>query len=185
MNNSCIIKLPEFSYEHSEGNNQIFFVESFNKSSIRGRWACALESAINFSNLPVKVIMTSAVLNLAKPLFRNLFNQFYSHKTIFFTIDAEKLLSNTPIEGMLQVLNATNTYKSDLMRAALLYKYGGFHLDFDALTRSDLSRIRNSIGLEGFTLPSFKCQLEFSQQKTMFDTNGVMQFNKGNPSIKI
>ena len=83
--------------------------------------------------------MTSAVLNLAEPHLRNLFNRFYLHKTSFLTIDAENVFSNTPIEGMLQVLNATNIYtlvhKSDLSRAALLYKYGGFHLDFDALTR--------------------------------------------------
>ncbi|XP_075255506.1 lactosylceramide 4-alpha-galactosyltransferase-like [Convolutriloba macropyga] len=34
------------------------------------------------------------------------------------------------------------------MRAALLYKYGGFYLDTDVLTLKDLTRIRNSLVID-------------------------------------
>ena len=64
--------------------------------------------------------------------------------------------SETVLNDFLTVFNYENwcalTHLSDLMRALLLYKFGGFYLDFDTLVRADLRKIKNSVGIEGRSL---------------------------------
>ena len=59
----------------------------------------------------------------------------------------------TILEGFSSQLNYDNqntlVHISDIMRVVLLYKFGGFYLDFDTIVRTDLRKIKNSIGLEG------------------------------------
>ena len=59
----------------------------------------------------------------------------------------------TTLEGFSSQLNYDNqntlVHISDIMRVVLLYKFGGFYLDFDTIVRTDLRKIKNSIGLEG------------------------------------
>ena len=186
----CVIRLPEFTAADSEDDNkQVFFVESYNKSKFKGRFVCGMETAVHFANMPIKVVMNSPFLNLSQPQLRNLVKNFSPHKIQFYTIKVDELFADTPIEGMLEVVNMSNTntktHISDMMRAALLYKYGGFYLDFDTLTRSDLTNITNSVGLESRYLPSLQCTLQsrgnHQGQKSKWVNNGAMQFNKGNP----
>ena len=178
-----MLKLNYFTKTDSKNNEQLFFVESYGKNTIRGRWICAIEAAIRFSELPVKVIMTTSYLSLSSPHLRDLYLEFYPSKVMFYTIDVPKLFVGLPIEGMLSELNYTNmhtyTHISDLMRAAILFKYGGFYLDFDALTLSSLKSHRNCVSMEGYSKPSENCSSAAKQRSNLLN-NGVMQFEAGN-----
>ena len=151
------LNLPKFSQEHSEVNNQLFFIESYGKSSFRGRQLCSIESALRFSNYNVKVILLSSTLELRNPVICRHVNEFYPQKLQFYTKAKEELLKGLPVEGIIQRLdwNASQVKRTrsqiiDLMRYSLLYKYGGFFLDLDVLVLRDLRRYRNSIGMEAY-----------------------------------
>ena len=151
------LHLPKFSQEYSDVNNQLFFVESYGKSSFRGRQLCSIESALRFSNYKVKVILLSSTLELRNSVICRLANEFYPQKLQFYTKAKEELLKGLPVEGIIQRLDwnasqvkRTRSQISDLMRYSLLYKYGGFFLDLDVLVLKDLRRYRNSIGMEAY-----------------------------------
>ena len=115
------------------------------------------------------------------PHIRQLVNTFYPREIKFFTINLEKLFAGTPIEGMLNELNYSNpntrTHIRDLMRASLLYKYGGFYLDFDTITRRNLTRFKNSVGMERYVEAPESCSFN-SKTSARFLNNGVMHFEK-------
>ena len=99
------LNLPKFSQEYSEVNNQLFFIESYGKSSFRGRQLCSIESALRFSNYNVKIILLSSTLELRNPVICRLVNEFYPQKLQFYTKMKEELLKGLPVEGIIQRLD--------------------------------------------------------------------------------
>ncbi|XP_075258660.1 uncharacterized protein LOC142350638 isoform X2 [Convolutriloba macropyga] len=70
-----------------------------------------------------------------------------------------------------------------MMRASLLYKYGGFYFDNDVLTLKDLTGIRNSIVIDWhYSIPNTECKLENQETSTTLN-QGNMHFEKGHPFL--
>ena len=150
------ILLTTFPTENPDKNNQIFFVESApSQRKLKGRLTCAFESALSFGNLPVKLIYRSKSFKIDSPAFCSLFDRYYPDKLNVYYADLDELFRDTPIEGITERLDLKskiiNVQISDLMRGALLYKYGGFYLDHDVLTLADLRGIRNVIVMDNVT----------------------------------
>ncbi|XP_075242273.1 uncharacterized protein LOC142337087 isoform X2 [Convolutriloba macropyga] len=74
-----------------------------------------------------------------------------------------------------------NVQISDLMRGALLYKYGGFYLDHDAWSLTDLRGIRNVIVMDNVTTkPTASCEAT-SREESYVLNQGTIQFEQGSP----
>ena len=149
------INLPRFPAANADKNHQIFFVESNVLPRPRGRTICALESAIRIGKMPVKVFFRSSVLTINHPALCSLVKEFYPHKLSFYTTGIEELFTGTPLQGITPRLEWNHPLilqqMSDLMRAVIIYKYGGFYLDQDVLTLKDLRGVRNSIVMDNVT----------------------------------
>lgn len=191
--NPCdrIIHLKEFSDEcSSKTSEQLFFIESAGNTSTRGRFACAVESAILQSELEVKFIFTSSYVNLSiDPNFCSLVLNYYPQRLKLFTMNWENLMKDTPQEGILDrwklsPIRFQMIYLSDMIRPALFYKYGGFYADMDVITLKSLKSIKNSYGMEGpldpKTIPE-SCVLPPDKPHTGSGiNNGVGHFERGN-----
>ena len=152
------VNLETFSEQYSDKNHQIFFIETHGKPTYRGRQLCTIESALRISNLKVKVVTLSPLLDTTNPILCRLIQEFYPEKLQFYTAQLEPLFANLPLQDILPRLDPnpkrqdfTQTHVSDFMRYALLYRYGGFNLDLDVLVLKDLAGFKNSIGMEGYT----------------------------------
>ncbi|KAE8671628.1 Lactosylceramide 4-alpha-galactosyltransferase, putative isoform 1 [Hibiscus syriacus] len=86
-----------------------------------------------------------------KPLVDRGFN------VLAVTPDVPFLVKNTPAEAWLEELKSGNmdpgsvplfNHLSDLIRLAVLYKYGGVYFDTDFIFLKDLSGLRNAIGAQ-------------------------------------
>ena len=149
------INLPSFPEENVDKNQQIFFIETYVEPRPRGRTICAYEAAIRIGKMPVKVFFRSSVLTINHPALCSLVKEFYPHKLSFYTAGIEELFAGTPLRGITARLQWRHPLfllqLSDLMRAAILYKYGGFYLDQDVLTLRDLTGFRNAIVVDNVT----------------------------------
>ncbi|XP_075242583.1 lactosylceramide 4-alpha-galactosyltransferase-like [Convolutriloba macropyga] len=181
------IELPRFPAENVDQNRQIFFVETNVQPKPRGRTICALESAIRIGKMPVKVFFRSSVLTVNHPALCSLVKEFYPHKLSFYTTAIEELFERSPLQGITKRLQWNHPLfllqLSDLMRAVMLYKYGGFYLDQDVLTLRDLTGIRNSIVTDNITsVPSETCK-PMTEERTNLLNQGTMHFDKENPFL--
>ncbi|XVF55114.1 hypothetical protein PTKIN_Ptkin06aG0010200 [Pterospermum kingtungense] len=88
---------------------------------------------------------------ILKPLIDRGFN------VVAVTPNVPFLVKNTPAEPWLDELKSGNmdpgsvplfNHLSDLLRLAVLYKYGGVYLDTDIILLKDLSGLRNAIGAQ-------------------------------------
>ena len=168
------IELPRFPAENVDQNRQIFFVETNVQPKPRGRTICALESAIRIGKMPVKVFFRSSVLTVNHPALCSLVKEFYPHKLSFYTTAIEELFERSPLQGITKRLQWNHPLfllqLSDLMRAVMLYKYGGFYLDQDVLTLRDLTGIRNSIVTDNITSLAIACfDGRFSRSESSID----------------
>ena len=92
------ITLSKFTHEDSE-SNQLFFLETSGRTFIKGRQMCSIESAALMSELKLKIILKSPVLDLSKS--RSLCHIFYSYDNVgFYSLDFKDLLRDTPAEGL-------------------------------------------------------------------------------------
>ncbi|XP_075240261.1 lactosylceramide 4-alpha-galactosyltransferase-like [Convolutriloba macropyga] len=134
--------------------------------------------------MPVKVFFRSSVLTINHPALCSLVKEFYPHKLSFYTAGIEELFAGTPLRGITARLQWRHPLfllqLSDLMRAAILYKYGGFYLDQDVLTLRDLTGFRNAIVVDNVTsIPSAKCKSTTAESTDLLN-QGTMHFNKEN-----
>jgi len=142
------ITLETFTHKDLE-MNQIFFLETSGRSKLSPRQACSVESAAKFSKLHVQVILLSNTLDLTDN------SSCYLHNSVsnvrFYKIDLHKIYKDTPLQDLVasrkfQKSKFYVTHQSDALRLAVIFKYGGFYSDMDAVTIRDLSNFRNVIG---------------------------------------
>ncbi|XP_075263572.1 uncharacterized protein LOC142355229 [Convolutriloba macropyga] len=183
-----IIKLPVFPYHNPNKNHQVFFVESSPGRKMTGRVMCAFESALRVGKLPVKVLIRSTqTLKIDHPALCDLVQEFYPDKLSFYNVEIPELFAGTPLDGIVERLDWKNSHfkvhLSDLMRAAVLFKYGGFYLDHDVITLKDLRQIQNTIVLDNITTyPTETCEPR-SKEKSRMLNQGTMHFQKHNPVL--
>jgi len=126
---------------------QIFFLETSGRSWLTPRQACTVESAAKFSGLVPLVLFSSPLLDLSDNSTCQLY-QSNLHIS-FFKLNITYVLLNTPLEAIELKLNHSKylaTHTSDAMRLALVFKYGGFYSDLDAIVLQDLTSLKNIIG---------------------------------------
>ncbi|KAL1359827.1 hypothetical protein HN51_005180 [Arachis hypogaea] len=104
-------------------------------------------------------------------------------KVLAIAPDLPVLVLNTPAESWLEELKSGNkdpgtvplfNNLSNLIRLAVLYKYGGVYLDIDLIFLKDLSSLRNAIGAQNMD-PVTKKWLRLN--------NAVMVFDKKHPIL--
>ncbi|XVE76525.1 hypothetical protein DITRI_Ditri12bG0180700 [Diplodiscus trichospermus] len=161
-----ILKSNETSSEKFNGwvlklfNNkcsaQFFMVWLSKAQSFGPREFLALDSLLSTTPDGCLLIFSSSMDNpegssILKPLLDRRFN------VLAVTPNVPFLVSNTPAEAWLDKLKNGNmdpgsvplyNHLSDLIRLAVLYKYGGVYLDTDFIFLKDLSGLRNAIGAQ-------------------------------------
>eukprot|EP00092_Neocalanus_flemingeri_P102797 GFUD01131504.1.p1 GENE.GFUD01131504.1~~GFUD01131504.1.p1 ORF type:complete len:381 (-),score=72.29 GFUD01131504.1:121-1263(-) len=130
-------------------DQQMFFLETSGRSSLSPRQACSVESAAKLSNLHIQVILLSATLDLMDNSTCYLYQT--ASNVSFYTIDMKTIFVNTPLQDIIRSKKFAKsqykiTHQSDALRLALIFKYGGFYSDLDAVTIHDLSKFKNVIG---------------------------------------
>ncbi|GKV05996.1 hypothetical protein SLEP1_g17938 [Rubroshorea leprosula] len=166
-------KLPELEILKSNGLSEKFhgrIQELFNKDcsaqffmvwlstakSFGAREFLAVDSLFSTSPNGCLVILSSSMdspkgQGILKPLLDRGFN------ILVITPDLPFLVKNTPAEAWLDELKSGNmdpgsvplfNHLSDLIRLAVLYKYGGVYLDTDFVFLKDLSGLQNTIGAQ-------------------------------------
>ncbi|TRY80061.1 hypothetical protein TCAL_06555, partial [Tigriopus californicus] len=122
--------------------NKLFFIETSGRNYLKIRQACAVESAIRESMVPVIVVFTAKDFN---PRANNASKQVYeltkTHPLHFRTINVLDTLEQTPlgpqskvILNYIQASQKAVNHLSDALRLALVYLYGGWYSDIDTVT---------------------------------------------------
>lgn len=146
---------------------QIFFLETSGECCLTPRQACSVESAIRTN--PDATI--SLYMNIASPLTVHMrkkgYKDFNAQKRScsitnnLFKIGANSrlvredlllYLNDTPLWGIIEneLLEESLypfSYVSDMVRVAMLWKYGGVYLDLDCIVLKRLDSLRNAVGL--------------------------------------
>ncbi|XVF76793.1 hypothetical protein PTKIN_Ptkin13bG0295400 [Pterospermum kingtungense] len=166
-------KLPEIEFLKSDELGERFHfrvLELFNKQcsaqffmvwlstaqSFGPREFLAVDSLFSTTPDGCLLILSSSMdtpkgYRILKPLLDRGFN------VLAVTPDVPFLVKNTPAEAWLDELNSGNmdpgsvplfNHLSDLIRLAVLYKYGGVYLDTDFIFLKDLSGLKNTIGAQ-------------------------------------
>ncbi|KAK8688843.1 hypothetical protein V6N13_087581 [Hibiscus sabdariffa] len=135
---------------------QYFMVWLSTAQSFGPREFLAVDSLFSTSPDGCLLILSSSLdtpkgYRVLKPLLDRGFN------VLAVTPDVPFLVKNTPAEAWLDELKSGNmdpgsvplfNHLSDLIRLAVLYKYGGVYLDTDFIFLKDLSGLRNAIGAQ-------------------------------------
>ena len=147
------IILKDFTEADSELNKNMFFLETSGETGFDGRQSCALESAIRYSGFKPKVIMSTKFISMRlRPSMCNMVKRHYPSKIGFYGINLDYLFKNTPLDGVQRELSKQwmAVHSSDLMRQALVYKFGGYYADLDVITIRSLRRLHNVYPFEMF-----------------------------------
>lgn len=134
-----------------------FFMTWISPASLfRDREVLALETLFKSNPNGCLMILSRSMdsvrgLKLLNPIMKHGF------KVVAVTPDLSFLFKNTPAESWFDDLKSGNKDPgeiplaqnlSNLIRLAVLYKYGGVYLDTDFIVLKDFSRLRNSIGAQ-------------------------------------
>lgn len=166
--NLCPVESSVSRAERNEKAQNIFFLETSGDSCLTARQACSIESAarsnpyatisVHMENSgPTKIAnvkneQTSQRRNCA--ITTRLFEE-WKHNVKLVREDLLQHLSNTPLWRLHQK-NQLNqsvhplTHRSDAVRVAMLWKYGGLYLDLDCLVFRPLYCLKNTVGLVDF-----------------------------------
>lgn len=150
--------------------------------SFRQREFSAVDSLFKASPKGCLMILSPSLdsrqgYNILKPLIDGGF------KVSAVTPDLHFLVQNTPAEGWLDELKSGSkdpgvislSYNlSNLIRLAILYKYGGVYLDVDFIILKDLTGLRNAIGAQS---------IDSRTQKWSRINGAAMIFNKEHPLL--
>jgi hypothetical protein len=155
-----------------------FIITSAKALAPKPREMCALESAaLHNQHTPVIVHMNSQVLYMNRMVKKTLtkYNNIKFHK-----FDVHKMVKGTVLEEWYNSSGISKTrlkltYDSDVSRAAVLYKHGGWYLDIDVISRRNFGQeYKNLISLDYRTPDLFyKLLLRITQN---FDSTFILPF---------
>ncbi|XP_063610309.1 uncharacterized protein LOC134784229 [Penaeus indicus] len=167
---SRMLELPwlQRDVEPPESDDNIFLVETACKTTPSFRVWCAIESwSRQNPSSQVWYVMTSLTVNDTDGLVSRLQEQYSNLRIV--GADVEKIFEGTGLSGLFSsrkwVMNAKwpAVKLSDLIRVALLWRWGGFYTDTDTVCIKDVSPLRNVIS--------------FSNNKRNLISNGAFQFH--------
>ncbi|GKV21952.1 hypothetical protein SLEP1_g31871 [Rubroshorea leprosula] len=155
---------------------QFFMVWLSTAQSFGPREFLAVDSLFSASPDGCLLILSSSMdspkgYRLLKPLLDR------GSNILAVTPDLPFLVKNTPAEAWLDELKSGNmdpgsiplfNHLSDLIRLAVLYKYGGVYLDTDFIFVKDLSGLRNAIGAQSIN-PATKKWTRLNGAVMIFD----------------
>ena len=126
----------------------ILMVETSGRKTLYPRQACALESAVRRSGLPVTLVMMTSELDLSDNTTCQLIMSSVTSNISIFTVNPDTLALNTPLQGFFssnQLIQSPHkmVHTSDSLRMLLMYKYGGLYLDLDYIILNDMSHYNN------------------------------------------
>merc|ERR1712226_178193 len=133
-------------------SRQIFFAETSGATYLSGRQCCAIESAYRTSDIKVNVLLTPKFLNtsLSNCTFQ-LMTSYYPQIT-FYVLNTSDLFRGLPIEGLEKRFNYSDKWDailhSDLVRVALIYKYGGMYSDLDTVFVRNVDLVQNFVSTQ-------------------------------------
>ncbi|XP_077527741.1 lactosylceramide 4-alpha-galactosyltransferase-like [Haemaphysalis longicornis] len=131
-------------------SNAIWFIESSNETYLKGRQACAVESAsLHNPSLPV-VLLTTGQLSPDGGYYEAL-QSLQNFRAL--TVNLTDVFNDTPLDLWYQSRNWTSgPYRiedlSDGVRLAVLWKRGGTYLDLDIIVMKSLGGLSNSVMFE-------------------------------------
>ncbi|XP_047477064.1 lactosylceramide 4-alpha-galactosyltransferase-like isoform X2 [Penaeus chinensis] len=167
---SWMLELPllQRDVEPPESDDNIFLVETACKTTPSFRVWCAIESwSRQNPSSQVWYVMTSLTVNDTDGLVSRLQEQYSNLRIV--GADVEKIFNGTGLYGLFSsrkwIMNAKwpAVKLSDLIRVALLWRWGGFYTDTDTVCIKDVSPLRNVIS--------------FSNSKRTLISNGAFQFH--------
>jgi len=127
-----------------------FMLETSNTSEVTVRQACALESAAQFSGRTVILLVTGKQLILTEKMRRVL----QLPRMLVARVNFELLLNGTPLERMFSDGRYSRgccktVHTSDILRLAVLYRYGGWYTDLDTVTTAATKTLQRTVGIAG------------------------------------
>jgi len=157
--------------------DSIFFVESSGSSSVKPRIACAIESAAKLHpNSRVYVILTAPRINVRS--VDHLTKSTAAYNNIHFRyLNVRAFLRGTPLEKLwrkkaIQTSKFAVSHLSDVLRYAILWRFGGTYVDTDVIFIKPLpspASKPNLIGRERDDKPHLAA--------------GIMRFEFGHPAM--
>lgn len=149
------ILLEKIAAKESELINtklKIFFVQTSENDDILSRHACSIESAVRLHpNGLIFVLMHSKYINVKKGSYIHL----NSYKNLYFLhFNENEIYSGTSLIHLNKTKRKQFLYyfsishMSDLIRTALLYKYGGIYFDLDVIPLRSFQQFSNTVALE-------------------------------------
>ena len=131
---------------------KIFFVQTSVNKDILSRHACSIESAARLHpNGLIFVLMHSKYIHLKKGSYLYL----KSYQNINFVhFNEYDIYSETSLTRLNQTKRKqyihyfSISHMSDLLRTALLYKYGGIYFDLDVIPLRNFNSFTSTVGLE-------------------------------------
>ncbi|KAJ0966886.1 hypothetical protein J5N97_023803 [Dioscorea zingiberensis] len=163
-------------------NNLLFFMTWISSSTCFGpRELLSIESVFKFHPNACLLILSNTMdspkgSRLLKPLNERGF------KVLALSPDSRYLLKHTPAESWFRELLhggvdpgdvSLGQNISNLLRLAVLYKYGGIYIDTDVILMKSLSGLKNVIGAQTLDVHGNWSRLN----------NAVLIFNKGHPLV--
>ncbi|XP_075245666.1 lactosylceramide 4-alpha-galactosyltransferase-like isoform X2 [Convolutriloba macropyga] len=123
-----------------------------------------------------------------RPSMCNMVKRHYPSKIGFYGINLDYLFKNTPLDGVQRELSKQwmAVHSSDLMRQALVYKFGGYYADLDVITIRSLRRLHNVYPFEMF-FPmkdvSTNCTIPKASRMVGKLNNGIFHFKAGSEFV--
>ncbi|XP_069978089.1 lactosylceramide 4-alpha-galactosyltransferase isoform X3 [Penaeus vannamei] len=164
-----MLELPwlQRDVEPPESDSNIFLVETACKTTPSFRVWCAIESwSRQNPSSQVWYVMTSLTVNDTDGLVSRLQEQYSNLRVV--GADVEKIFEGTGLHDLFSSRKWIMKAKwpavklSDLIRVAILWRWGGFYTDTDTVCIKDVSPLRNIIS--------------FSNNKRNHISNGAFQF---------
>jgi lactosylceramide 4-alpha-galactosyltransferase len=168
MEDLCPIKSPSMSRMRKPHKAQnIFFLETSGESCLTARQACSVESAarsnpyamisVHMENsgyqkqTKIKAELAGQKRNCA--ISNRLFKEWNNVKLV--REDLLQHLRNTTLWRLYEKAQLSQsihplTHRSDAVRVAMLWKFGGLYLDLDCLVFRPLYCLQNTVGLVDF-----------------------------------
>ncbi|KAK9666578.1 hypothetical protein RND81_14G195200 [Saponaria officinalis] len=168
------------------GNNckvKIFLTWIFHANLFGKREMFVLESILKAHHDGGCVVILSRTMdsNPGRAVLQPVLDRGY--RVLALAPDYQYLFSDTPGQGWLERLNAGEVDPgtvpitlnlSNLLRLAVLYKYGGVYFDNDMVILKDVSKLRNTIGIQSVDRKT-------GTWRTM--SNAMLSFDKGHPLL--
>ncbi|TRY75562.1 hypothetical protein TCAL_04526, partial [Tigriopus californicus] len=120
---------------------KIFLLETSGRATLNPRQACAIESALRFTNLNVFVLIRSPFLNLSDVTTCHLFKLSKETNTTTTNLYFREIQPDRDLKGH----KFYATFLSDALRLAYLYNYGGWYGDLDFIYLRSLAKENGSI----------------------------------------